>query len=675
MSLLLRLLSGDQTLGATVEPASIQVGLTKVQRGQQITQAQMNALAIEATAKIGKPYIFPVPVIWQVQSRANMLTFDLADWGVTPGGIVIVKDERKVYQLTNLQGARPWETFENWTELTNWHLVDRVFGVFANPYSNLANLSNAAVLDFAAVVADSQGTLRVSPTVFRLWPSPPPPSSTEPVFPTGNWHLLGGGVETPPGFGLAQQLGIGRGMWREELRTIQTGCIAKISDALSRPQKSYIHGQRPIPFATFSPARNPVVSNAALGLPDVDRNVLQVTRVGAPLGTLPQVEGNINYIRMFKEAAGYCRGASEVWIHCIATGIINWKQGGVVNGDRGSPSGPLFDFHTIDEQDVNYLARDVRFTVTVRCQLLQGFPQDMVFSFTDSTGQGQREDAPGTQHLTGGILGTGGQWKPWTGGIFDVSATVDGANVVLSDNTSVSYTVEYRVKCQVNSGTTARHKTAEARRGRIPDIAVLAPAFATTPLGNRIEVGHITWVCAMGDTLGAFVAKPAATIPIFAGELKGYTPLPGLASDGALVVVPYPVYKWTGTPVANPERWSLGVDAPGNGMVFDLFVSRPDAGAATFVDIGVNRSGAFALQIRVNIPAGQKGARATIGQLSQFVLMDNEPLYFRESGVAISTVQVMAIPRMGAPGGFDSHGAQVPFADDYNATVDFLNDI
>lgn len=669
---------------------------TAVIRGQTITQAQMNQLAAFAQSKLQQPFRFPVPVIRQVPDEEERLKFHLADWGVSPGGIVIQVDTRKVYQLMPLKvvesgtGARrSWEIHENWEERFNWHLLDRPSDWITHipPYTNALLSLSAAVGDYAAFLNGPE-----------IWECIAAPSNV-----LTSWRFIGG--ETPnvainPVDGIDFDT---TPIWRTILRAMQSAALARVSDAGRRPYRHILYQSRRIPvFNIDSRLENggPTPLRRELGLPSSEtEHVLWVNRLGAVLPNLPQTTASsAAMFRMFQEVSYFARSESEVIVAVRVAGRVNWKAGGVLGGE--GVAGVRFDFRRINEVGVNYVpvSHVVDFT----------FAANRVLNWSDNTGVGEPSQTVlgstsfySTRGANYPLFSPPQTFKQWAGGIMDIYANCDG-------QTSVEYFIDWRMRCTIAGTTANTHSSAVIRQGRLPDVAVEVPGF-TTPAGNTLEIGRVAFVPSTGDLHGCYLAKPACTIPIFYSTFTGtsnlkydvFLPPP----DSHWAIEPYPVYEWTGTPLANPTKWASGVDGAGNAVTYDIFATRVSSNPPQLtypatplrVDIGNVRNGTFTPFTFVNIPASQAGARIT----GQFVLMDNEPLYYRSSG-QVSVVQVMAIPRRkigvalnafldveagnttfpsinrpGAPvaNPFDFEGAQFGFADDYNATVDLLNSL
>jgi hypothetical protein len=682
------------------------MALDKVTRGQAITQAQMDALAELARSKLGTPYIFP-QAVWEVPDRETLLEFHLADWGVDPGGIVVVKDERKVYQLrpflNSEAGSSSWEIFENW-ELKDWRVVDGVDGgVLDLPvyHDNLKN-TPAGIGQIAVVVRPWPRSSATFPPQGGLQ-SPEVWQYIGPGAPTdlANWRLVGGCQEV--GYGPLALAGSGgtnptrvsRPLWTTELRKIQTDAIRAISNAQSLPYRAYVYGQRQLAFE----GKLQPFTNAKHFL---------LTAPGAPMVHSAAIGPNLpteNYIRMYKDVDYYARGYSEIDLD------VRMQSGGVsgnfISAPFGFPAGIDFQFRILNPGD--FTVQSYKLWGSVEAQIRGNLSRPG--GWQDSTGVGTATTAPSFPpwpRLVWGNPADENTGVEWNGGQLRVARTPGPVD----ESCAIGYNILWRIRLQVNNATHSGHKTATVYRARLPTVAVEVNGY-TTPLGNKMELGQMTVIPRVGDLQGGYIATPAASAKIAycannSHELKfpfgtfatsaGTTDHP---NKNFWTLVPYPCYPVPASGVITAatavQKWHPGADAAGMAVIHDICVSRLSSGGirmsyqnapAISVQIGtrVHPSGSFRNLLTITVPAGQSIGRATAEQLRDVVIMDNEPLYYRSASGGVSVVQVMAIKRqpdlivgssyaqsVGSIWNFG--GAQFGFAESYNETVDLLESL
>lgn len=671
------------------------MAIAKVIRGQQITRASLDTLATEARAKLGKPYVFLPAVVLQVDDQAGMLKCDLAYWGEASGGIVVVRDERKVYRfvLTHAEnftgGRKVWEIPENWVEQTDWHVVDHHLTGDTLPFNkNLITLTTAIIGHFAAVISPfergSGSGLPADngyawPVVYQLYRGVPTNLS--------DWRTMGGGQEsaavnrTSPTYS--------EPIWSNEMRTIQTDAVARLIAPDGRPYKSPPFGQRRIPAWSIDSLSSQDSLYVEIGVPIVPeerftRPVVSVNFLGGEIPTWPA--SNRHYVRAFKEIDYYCRqqvgSPNQVYVfaQCKAD-------------DPGAPSMNL-NFKTILPGDVNILEKKIYGVVWVTSRMQPP-------TWHDNTGIGIPRNFGQFEGLYFGnydVLG-GELISPadFAGGQLAVSA--EGPSV----QQQISYSLTWRIKCEINGATALKIGSTPLRRGRLPDIAIEKTGF-NTPLGNVAEIGRCACVPIGPDRLGVFTSKHIATVPLFPlvtpfpptapSHVPPFSGLKGEWGSGGWTIVPYPCYPWP--PSASHARWSIGENILGQAALYDVYALRTSTArrltypaSSTQVRIGKNNGGAFEPIITVAIPSGAAGARATETELAPLILTDNEPLYFQGSGV--SMVQIMAIKRRSWDRGdnikflpftniptldrWDWFGAQFGFTDTYNEIADQLADL
>lgn len=672
------------------------MALDRVGRGQQITQAHMDELALEARRKVGtRPYVFHSPVVWQVPNRTELLKFHLADYGVNPGGIVIVKDERKVYRLRpgfiTQAGKKNWEIFENWQELSGWWVVDglNAGNLSVPPYhNNLQTLTNAAVGDIGVVIAPwPRSSLNfppigsiIQPTLYQLWRG----SSSD----LGNWRDMGGtqefghsGLALDPSGGLrANTTKFGAPRWRNEMRTIAKDALAKISNASGQPWRSYVYGQRQFSYVGNGSGLPP-------GHPLAATRRLFADRAGADLELDPSLHlPTFNRVRMYKNIDYYARGESEVEVEVTVSTPqgLPIPEGNWLSPPYGSPAGVDFNFRILNQD----------FSPTRERRLWGWVESSGGGQWTDSTGVGRiptpfefrnmlawgNPDFPLTSTFD----------VPWNGGSFRVSAMPSVAS-------NISYHQIWRLRVPVVERVSrSGHPTSLIYRARMPEVAVEVNGWPT-PIGSKPEIQSVIYRPTSGDISGAWVATPMATAPWFDTSLKW--PQGNFNTPGFWTLEPYPVLRRPnvgGIPVPTPaQKWADGVNEPGNAVLYDVCATRQSvisrglnyAGTQQMiVQIGIRQGTVFQRLFDVIIPAGQGVGHADPSVLRDVVIMDNEPLYFAAPTGTVSMVQAMAFKRLPSLGGslitgdgivgpFDYQGAQMGFSESYNEVVDLLESL
>ncbi len=659
------------------------MAMDKVLRGQAITQAQMDELARVARLKLGGYYIFPSSV-WQVPDREHLLNFDLADWGVDPGGIVVVKSERKVYQLRPLRnviaGFKSWEIFENWQEL-DWRYVDAEGngGLFQDPpYHNNIRLQTGIPLGgIAVVVAPWNRSLSFRPSGGiespDVWQYIGPGSASS----LANWRHLGGAQEVGGGLlGLDPNVGptrVGAPIWTSELRAIQSAAITKISDTAGRPWRAYLYGQRQLPFtgapAQFTPFEKQLV----------------VTRSGAPM---PFVDPNLNktqYIRMYKNIDYWAREPTDI---NIEASFGSGAGGNYISPPFRFPAGIDFNCRILNPGEHSPIVSQ---TLWGALDFFRRSNNRTSGPISDSTGVGQiaAEDPLLVQRITWGDYNDPNIGVSWGGG----SLRVSKAEIAGDDSCAVGYNLIWKIRVRASQAVKAAHKSlGPVYRVKLPDMAVEVNGHLT-PLGNKMELAFIICKPKTGDLQGGYVAKPAASAPL-CGELKypfgTFPPSSPLAQSGSFfTLVPYPCIRKSTTSIpapTNAQRWTVGVDSPAQAVLYDVCATRLSktrgrldyAGTPPVtVQVGARQGNGFLKLFDVIIPAGEAVGHATADAIKDTVIMDNEPLYwFAASGV--SMVQVLALRRQGdlaTQTAWAFNGAQFGFSECYNETVDLLENL
>ncbi len=687
------------------------MALTTVARGDRITYAHMQDLAAEARQKIGlKPYYFTPPVVWQVPDLATMLRFDLADWGDNPGGIVIRKDNRKVYQL-HINGPRSWETQSNWHELTSangWWVVGYLFGgIFEIPdyHEAITTLSGAGVGHIAVVIftgargiAGAPSASLAQPELWQLYQGSPSVLS--------NWRKLGGAQEVGGGtlgtvIGGISATRPGEPLWTKEMRAIQADAITKISDPTTgRVWRPYLYGQRQLSFVGSPTITAPIT------------RLLEMHNLGAPMPFTgaSRLDTNINRVRMYKDIDYYSRGVSEIEVQVSVQMAGNFKS-----PPSGFPGGVSLNFRILNAAEASPTSSRTLWGS------LAGTPHTGIRPFiddwSDSTGLGRRisEQSLAETQLYGNrpsII-----WTPrretiqdvqdgilnqipvdWPGGQFDVY--LQNLNN-LEAGVDIATGLRWKLRVPVNEpiNNSAHKSQVQIYKARMPEIAVEVNGY-TTPLGTPLEVGNVIYRPISGDLAGAWVAKPAASVPIPHGSGLKY-PF-GIFSQsntvagvdrGFFTLAPYPCFRRpSGSIPASTaaQRWHIGEDEAGQATIFDVCVTRlsKTPGRLDYsgtlpltVQIGVRQGSSFRRLFDVIVPANSGTGHADPDELAEAVIMDNEPLYYTPV-TGVSVVQVLALKRTAKltplginPPTWNFNGAQFGFSDSYNETVEFLNSI
>lgn len=690
------------------------MSLPHVIRGQPITQLQMDLLAQLANQKLNGHYIFPQSV-WQVPDREHLLKFDLADWGVDPGGIVVVKDERKVYQL-HPAGSKSWETFGNWV-LLDWRFVDATFGgILDNPryHDKLRFEQNVPTGQMAVVVAPWPRASINTPPLGGL----ESPEVWQYVGPGGpgdlaNWRHVGGAQEVGSGLLAIRPEGgerIGKPLWTQELRAIQTDAITVISDSLGRARRPYLYSERRMSFA----------GTTDLTTPGDNRRLLYLNQIGARVnldGAALHLPQTCNYVRMYQDLYYYARGPGS-YVDVIVTlkGPIagetfsdsaNW-----LNPPYGLPAGVHFNFKILNEP----VGTDTRYLwgyVDINRQPDGGG----MGTWTDTTGIGTvdittfRGIPVANGNIRWGIRNDPAKFGVlWNGGDFLLKWALDSPG----STAAVAYNLQWRLSVPISQLVTkSRHKSSQVYRAKLPEVAVEAVGYnsmAPFPL----EIASVVYRPKEGDMRGAFVGRTVASQGLhhLGGTVTGDGPYElkypwgGFSGTTAPTwsLVPYPCYRFVQgqntTNTTNFPRWTPGVDEPGNATIYDLCVTRKstrtgqlyyDNTDALTVSIGVKIGSAFVKMFDVTVPAGQAVGHADQATLAEVVIMDNEPLFYQAPTGSVSCVQVLALRRKerlvgpyiispgntadGVTGPFDLRGAQMGFSESYNETADLLESL